>query len=160
MDDFVRGLVVGVALAALVGPIGLLCIRLATTEGQWPAIAAGLGAAVADAVFGAVAGLGLSAVQQFITSNQTVLSLTGGIIIAVVGIVTLRQSATFDARPFDLKTMSKDFGSTFSIAITNPATFVAAFGLFAALGTVDPITRPIGAILLRDYPLDSCKPSC
>ncbi len=63
MDELLRGLLVGVALAAPVGPVGLLCIRLALTQGQWPAFAAGLGAAVADALFGAVGGLGLSVVQ-------------------------------------------------------------------------------------------------
>ena len=141
MEDLLRGLLVGVALAAPVGPVGLLCIRLALTEGQGPAIAAGLGAVVADAIFGAVGGLGLSVVQQFITSNQAVLSAVGGVIICGVGLHTLRQTVSFDGRPVTFKTISKDFTTTFSIAITNSATFVAAFGLFAALRSVDPLER-------------------
>ncbi len=34
------------------------------------------------------------------------------------------------------------------MAITNPATFIAALGLFAALGTVNPAHDPAGAALL------------
>jgi threonine/homoserine/homoserine lactone efflux protein len=79
MDDLIRGLVIGVALAAAVGPVGLICIRLALTQGQWPAVAAGLGAAAADAIFGAIGDLGLSLIQQLITSNQVVLGTIGGL---------------------------------------------------------------------------------
>ena len=148
MDDLLRGVVVGVALAAPVGPVGLLCIRLALTQGQWPAVAAGLGAAVADALFGAVAGLGLTVVQQVITTNQTALSILGGTIISVVGVQTLRQRVAFDDRPVTFKSVSKDFITTFSIAITNPATMVVAFGLFAVLGSVDPVEKPGAAFVM------------
>ncbi len=82
------------------------------------------------------------------TSNQAALSTVGGIIICTVGVLTLRQPVSYDDRPVDLVTMSKDFVTTFSIAITNPATFVAAFGLFAVLGSVDPVEEPRAAVIL------------
>ena len=148
MEEFLRGRAVGVALEAPVGPVGLLCIRLALTQGQWPATAAGVGAATADAVFGAVAGLGLSLIQQFIIGNQTVLGVLGATIVIGLGIVTLRQPVVLDDRPLTLDSFVRDFATAFSFAITNPATFVAAFGLFAALGPVDPNVNPTAAILL------------
>ncbi|HXP96053.1 MAG TPA: LysE family translocator, partial [Telmatospirillum sp.] len=45
---FLRGLAVGFALAAPVGPVGILCVRRALADGRHAAFVAGLGAAFAD----------------------------------------------------------------------------------------------------------------
>lgn len=148
MDDLLRGLIVGVALAAPVGPVGLICIRLALTQGQGPAISAGMGAAVADAIFGAIGGLGLTLIQSFITNNEVVLGSISGLILVVLGTATMRQSVSAEEKPLTLDSMVRDFATTFSLAITNPATFVAALGLFAALGSVNPVQNPTGAVVL------------
>lgn len=137
MNEFLSGALIGLALAAPVGPVGILCIRLALTQGRWASAAAGLGAAAADAIFGAIAGLGLILVQSFIAENQMALGLIGGSIVIGLGISTLRTSTTFDDKPATLMSLSKDFATTFSMAITNPATMVAAFGLIAAVGPID-----------------------
>lgn len=136
MQEFMSGILVGLALAAPVGPVGILCIRLALTQGRWPATAAGLGAATADAIFGAIAGLGLILIQTFIADNQSTLSFVGGLIVMTLGVVTLRTPAVLDSRHTSLVSLAKDFATTFSMAIVNPATMVAAFGLIAAL---DPL---------------------
>ena len=60
-DMFLRGLAIGVAVAAPVGPIGLLCINRTLTAGFAAGLATGLGAATADAAYGAVAAFGLAA---------------------------------------------------------------------------------------------------
>lgn len=137
MNELLSGALIGLALAAPVGPVGVLCIRLAMTQGRWAATAAGMGAAGADAIFGAIAGLGLILVQNFIAENQMALGLIGGLIVIGLGVSTLRTSAIFDDRPMTLMSLSKDFATTFSMAITNPATMVAAFGLMAAFGPID-----------------------
>lgn len=148
MDELIRGLVVGVALAAPVGPVGLIVIRLALTHGQGPAVTAGLGAAVADGIFGAIGGLGLTLIQTFITSNQAALASIGGVILIVLGIGTYRQTVAFDDRPVTFDSMVRDFTASFSLAITNPATMIAALGLFATLGTVNPLATPVRAAML------------
>jgi threonine/homoserine/homoserine lactone efflux protein len=62
---FLRGLVIGFSLAAPVGPIGLLCIRRSLAEGRHVGFVTGLGAATADASYGAIAAFGLTAVSSF-----------------------------------------------------------------------------------------------
>ena len=47
---FYRGLVLGLMIAAPVGPIGLLCMRRTIQKGIWIGFATGLGAAFADAL--------------------------------------------------------------------------------------------------------------
>lgn len=137
MNELFSGTLVGVALAAPVGPVGILCIRLALTQGRWAATAAGMGAAMADAIFGAVSGLGLILIQNFIAEHQQGLGLIGGLIVMGLGISAWRTPATLDEAPITLMALTKDFAATFSMAITNPATMVAAFGLIAAIGPID-----------------------
>jgi threonine/homoserine/homoserine lactone efflux protein len=60
---FARGLAIGFAIAAPVGAIGLLCIRRTLADGRLVGFVSGLGAATADAVYGAIAALGLTAVS-------------------------------------------------------------------------------------------------
>jgi threonine/homoserine/homoserine lactone efflux protein len=148
MEAFLQGMVVGVALAAPVGPVGLLCIRLALTQGRWTATAAGMGAATADGIFGAVAGLGLLFIQNAIARFDTQLSLIGTAIIFAIGIATWRKPASLDSAPPSPFTLARDFALTFSMAITNPATMFAALAMFAALGPVDAVERPVHAVLL------------
>ncbi|MEM8536119.1 MAG: LysE family translocator, partial [Chloroflexota bacterium] len=67
---FVRGIIIGFLIAAPVGPIGVLCIRRTLTDGQIAGLISGLGAATADAVYGCIAGFGLTFVATFLASQQ------------------------------------------------------------------------------------------
>lgn len=148
LPGLVTGLIVGVALAAPVGPVGVICIQRALTQGRWPAVAAGLGAAVADGIFGAVAGLGLVLIQAFIEDYQGAFTLVGVVILATMSINTWRKPVAPDDRPLSPATLAQDFATTFSLAIVNPATMFAAFGLFAAFGPIDASSHPVAASLL------------
>ena len=61
-----RGAVLGFAIAAPVGPIGALCIHRSLAGGRASGFASGLGAATADAVYGALAAFGLTVVTAFL----------------------------------------------------------------------------------------------
>ena len=80
MDAYllINGLVAGFIIAAPVGPVGMLCIRKALVDGHGAAFVAGLGAACADTLFGAIAALGISAVLDFIVNHQIPLKIVGG----------------------------------------------------------------------------------
>jgi len=60
MGLFLEGIIIGLAIAAPVGPIGVLCIRRTLADGRASGFVSGLGAATADAVYGAVAAFGLT----------------------------------------------------------------------------------------------------
>ena len=49
-DLVLKSALVGVIMAAAVGPIWMLCFRRALVEGFWAGFASGLGAAGADAL--------------------------------------------------------------------------------------------------------------
>ena len=47
-----KGITIGFAIAAPVGPIGVLCIRRTLAEGRTSGFVSGLGAASADVIYG------------------------------------------------------------------------------------------------------------
>src|ERR671911_1245142 len=83
---FARGLAIGFAIAAPLGAIGLLCIRRTLADGRLVGFVSGLGAATADAMYGAVAALGLTAISSAIVAHQGVVRLLGGVFLCYLGV--------------------------------------------------------------------------
>ena len=134
---FGRGIAIGFAIAAPIGPVGVFCINKAMADGRASAIVAGLGAALADTIFGAVVGLGLGTVSLFLSQHQIALKLIGGVFMAALGIKTWVAACASAVTLPSVRgpAMWRDFAATFLITITNPATILGVMGVFAALGT-------------------------
>lgn len=124
----------GVLMAAPVGAVGVMCVKRAMS-GEWMrAMAVGLGSATVDAIFGAMAGLGLTLIATMVMTYQTELGLVGGVIITGLGVATYLARPQDDAPGLELQHLWRDFAKAFTLSIANPATFLGALGLFAALG--------------------------
>lgn len=142
-----KGIGIGFAIAAPVGPIGLLCIRRSLAEGQGMGLATGLGAATADAAYGCVAGFGLTAVSGFLVGQRWWLALAGGLFLCYLGV------STFLARPAEHEAQSSHRGvssaflSTFFLTLTNPMTILSFAAVFAGLG-LGSVPGYYGAITL------------
>jgi threonine/homoserine/homoserine lactone efflux protein len=146
---FLRGLLIGLAIAAPVGPIGLLCIRRSLSGGFAPGFFTGLGAAVADGVYGAVAAFGLTAVASFLAAGQGWLRLVGGAALIVLGVsIALKTPpAPRDAaqRGETLAGLAAAFGQTFLLTLANPATVLSFLAIFAGLGLGGAASSAAGA---------------
>ena len=135
MENFFwQGLVIGFSIAAPVGPIGILCVRRTLTGGGWSGFLSGLGAASADAVYGAVAGFGLTAVSTLMLEWQSGLRMGGGLFLCWLAVAAYRTPAaekgTADASGGRLS----DFVSTFFLTLSNPMTILSFLAVFAGLG--------------------------
>src|SRR5881396_291761 len=145
---FLRGIAIGFSIAAPVGPIGVLCIQRALAQGRLCGFASGLGAATADAVYGCVAGFGLTAVSDLLVTQQTWLQLIGGLFLCYLGV------KNFFARPAQSAAAPKGgaltgaYASTFLLTLTNPMTILSFAGVFAGLGFGGGATDYAGAALL------------
>ena len=85
----INGFIFGLVLAAPVGPVGVLCVQRTLSEGRMHGLLSGLGAAVADAIYGAIAAFGVSAVQLWIVDHQSSLRTIGGIVLLLLAAKTL-----------------------------------------------------------------------
>ena len=85
---FGRGLGIGFAIAAPVGPIGLLCIQRTLNDGRVTGLVSGLGAATADAVYGCIAAFGLVLVSAFLIEHQFWLGIVGGLFLCYLAVRT------------------------------------------------------------------------
>src|SRR5215212_2408760 len=88
MSLFLEGVVIGLAVAAPVGPIGVLCIRRTLAYGRASGLVSGLGAATADAAYGSVAALGLTFVTGLLVDAEAWLRLGGGVFLVFLGVKT------------------------------------------------------------------------
>lgn len=145
---FLRGMIVGLLMAAPIGAVGVMCIKRALSDGWLRALAVGVGSATVDALFGTVAGLGLTFVATFVTDHQAAIGAIGGLIVIGMGVVTYHVPIKTEDAKSETGHKRRDFAAAFMLSIANPATLLGAVGLFAALGQVDPKTAPQSAAVL------------
>jgi threonine/homoserine/homoserine lactone efflux protein len=129
-----RGMVIGFAIAAPVGPIGLLCIQRTLTDGRIAGLVSGLGAATADAVYGMVAGFGLTIVSSFLVEQQVWLGAVGGTFLCYLGVRTFLAAPATQAAMGGRGGWWAVYGSTFLLTLTNPMTIFSFVAIFAGLG--------------------------
>jgi threonine/homoserine/homoserine lactone efflux protein len=131
---FARGFAIGVAIAAPVGAIGLLCIRRTLVDGRLAGFVSGLGAATADAIYGAVAALGLTAISSTIVTHQTAVRLIGGVFLMYLGVRTALSHPALDSKTGAAHGLVESFSSTLALTLTNPTTILSFAAVFAGLG--------------------------
>jgi putative LysE/RhtB family amino acid efflux pump len=142
-----RGALVGFAIAAPVGPVGLLCIRRTFAHGPSTGLATGLGAAAADAMYGLIAALGVGAVASLLLEHASTLRIVGGVLMALLGLASLRRArqpvgavACGAAAAPTPSGLLGAFSTTFALTASSPMTILSFAGLLAALAPPDGST--------------------
>ena len=137
---FLSSLLIGLSIAAPVGPIGLLTIQRSLDLGPRAGLATGLGAAAADAVYGAIGAFGVSWLIQALVSVRLPLVLFVAAFLLWMAYGLIRASAPVRAASaVTARNHWQYFASTFALTLSNPATilsFVAIFGAMASHVTV------------------------
>lgn len=125
-----QGLVIGLGIAIPVGPIGLLVIQRTLAGGFRPGFLSGLGAAGADAVYGAIGGFGVGWATALLLDWQAAFRLSGGLFLAWLAWTTFRsRPADQAARPAP----GGNFLSTFLLTMANPATILSFAAIFGGI---------------------------
>jgi len=133
----IEGAAIGFLIAVPVGPAAVLCIRRSITVGAMAGYMTGIGAALGDAVFGAVAAFGLSFVQQFVIEREAWLLGIGGLVLIIMGWTTMRHrprnvgDPVADDREHRFATHFHYASSSFFITVFNPLTVMAFGAAFA-----------------------------
>ena len=130
----IRGVVAGLIIAAPVGPVNLLCIRRTLEKGWKSGIVSGLGAAVADTLYGAIAGFGITLVIQLLIREEFWIRMIGGIFLAGIGVVYYCKPPRSLHAGEDDSSANSDFASALLLNVTNPTTVLSFMAVLATLG--------------------------
>jgi threonine/homoserine/homoserine lactone efflux protein len=153
---FLKGLIIGFAMAVPIGPIGVMCIRKTLAEGHTRGLIIGLGAASADSLYSSIAAFGLTFISDVIATQHFWLRLVGGGLLLFLGIRTFRAKRKVPAIPSDNKGMLRSFASAFFLALTNPVTIFAFVAVFAAFGLGYRLSISSACILVVGVFTGSC----
>jgi threonine/homoserine/homoserine lactone efflux protein len=132
---FFQGAVIGISVAAPVGPMSLLCISRTTISGRWAGFVSGLAAASGDVFYASLGAFGIRSVSSLLVTQQFWLRLFGGCYLLYLAAIT------FDAVPKQPEKMRparegllRIYGSTFVLNLANPMTFLPFVAFFAGAG--------------------------
>src|SRR5258705_7448883 len=132
---FLKGLAFGFVLAATVGPMWVLCFRRTVEQGALAGLASGMGIAVADGLYGAVAAFGLTAVSGFLLEHRLWIGLAGAAFLLYLGTKSLlAKPKELSAENTERTGLLAAFLSTLGLTLTNPPTILAFPAIFAGLG--------------------------
>jgi threonine/homoserine/homoserine lactone efflux protein len=129
----IRGLAAGLIIAAPVGPVNVLCIRRTLKKGWKSGMLSGFGAALADTLYGAIAGFSITLVIQFLIREEFWIRLIGGILLMGIGVVYYcKTPGPLEAGGDD--SAHSDVISTLLLTATNPTTVLSFLAVLATLG--------------------------
>lgn len=148
LELLLRGVLAGLAIAAPVGPVNVLCMSRTVTKGRLHGIVSGLGAAVADTLYGSIAGFSITFVIDWLIRESFWIRLIGGFVLIATGI------AFYLRKPKSLKDANgsqsahSDFVTTLLLALTNPTTVISFLAVLAILGLGDSRPKTLTAVLV------------
>ena len=139
---------IGLVVAAPLGPIGIISLQRTLSKGYLSGLFSGLGISTADAIYGALATFGVTAISSFLISQALWLKIIGGIVICGLGIRIYNQAGY---QNMSASANNKScFGAYFSaliLTLMNPALIFSFVAIFASLGIVYTKTNPISTLL-------------
>jgi threonine/homoserine/homoserine lactone efflux protein len=142
-----RGFIIGISIAAPVGPIGVLCIRRTLSDGRLTGLLSGLGAASADMIYGAIAAFGLAVIMNALLDQKFWLQLLGGFFLLYLGIKTLLSRPAEEAAQTNRSGLLGAYFSTLLLTITNPMTILSFIAIFAGVMSTNTSGTPIVLVI-------------
>jgi threonine/homoserine/homoserine lactone efflux protein len=137
LAHFYMAILAGLAIAAPVGPIGIICIKRTLDFGFARGFASGLGAAMADGCYGLIAAVSMTSALAIISPHANLMNVCAAILLFKIGIDTFRtvpKEASEAAVENEKKGLLAAFFSTLFLTMLNPMTMMSFIAVFAAVG--------------------------
>lgn len=148
------GLVIGILVAAPVGPVNVLCIQRAIERGFWGGVAAGIGAVLGDGLIALFAAMGVGAISGAVQDYRTAIQIVGGLALAVFGLKLYKTRPRIEmlhpshAENASLKDFAWDIPQTFFLTITNPGAVLGLFAIFGGVSTFVEVKTYVDALTM------------
>ncbi|MEL7048364.1 MAG: LysE family transporter [Pseudomonadota bacterium] len=147
------GMMIGILVAAPVGPVNVLCVQRSISRGVAGGVAAGVGAVLGDGLIAFSAALGIGLITGFVESYRTAILFIGASVLLAFGWSLYRAKPNFvppsedGENPHDVRAYFWDIVKTFLLTITNPGAVLGLFAIFGGIGTYVEI-QGLGEALL------------
>jgi threonine/homoserine/homoserine lactone efflux protein len=140
---FAQSMLIGLSIAAPVGQIGVLAIQRTLDHGRAAGLATGLGAAFADAVYGAIGAFGVTTLIAWLLGIKTWLGLFGAAFLLWLAwrIATKPVVRSTGGHP-PPGTLMRYVSGTFLLTLSNPTTILSFMAVFGALAGRAPAASP------------------
>lgn len=146
---FIRGLILGLSIAAAIGPMSILCMRRTLVQGQLTGLLTGAGIASADGVYATIAAFGLTAVTELLVDQRRWMQLVGGIFLAYLGVKIARSLPAREAAAArQARNLFGAWASALALTLANPMTILSFVALFAGLGLASASGYLSGVVLV------------
>lgn len=134
--DISKGVLLGLVVAAPVGPLAVLLISRTLRLGSAAGLASGLGCATADAICAGLAAFGISLAAGFLQTHAFWLQLGGGILLLALGLHNILQKSPMVAaarQDLGASHLWTSFASCALLTIANPMTLLAFSAILAGM---------------------------
>lgn len=133
----IYGLVAGLLASILLGPIGVLCIQRTISKSQRDGFVSGMGAAVADTLYAALAVFALAWIENVIISYEMWFEILGGMLIMGFGLMMFFKKPQRISTIRPQKSSGGDLANFLSVlflSLPNPGYFFIFVTIFTAIG--------------------------
>ena len=131
---FLKGIFVGIYIAAPIGPISILCIRRTMKNGYSSGVASAFGVVTAEIFYASVAIYGLTLISDFLIGYKFWLQLMGGAFLLNLGVKTFFSNPDDHSKLSKQITLFNDYLSIVFLTIANPMTIINFIAVFATFG--------------------------
>lgn len=140
---FWKSLSIGMAVAAPVGPMGLLCIHRTLDHGQRSGLVFGAGVAAADMTYAAIAAFGVTAVSSVLLAGTAWIRLIGSVLLIILGVRIALAAPRTNNRGASAGSRGRVFVTAYGLTMTNPPTILFFAGIFAAVASMASTSQSI-----------------
>ncbi len=134
LGAIIQQIVLGISLAAPVGPINIEMLKRGIERGFWHAWVVGIGGMTADILFMLLIYFGLSSVFMY-TYVQAFMYCTGFFLLFYLGFQSVKQGisqSNMEYKKEEVGSLKQSFMAGFLIAISNPLNLVFWFGIYGS----------------------------
>lgn len=148
------GIIIGIVVAAPVGPVNVLCIQRAIARGFWGGLAAGIGAMLGDGLIALFAALGVGAISGAVTKYRAIIQMVGGLALVAFGVRLCTAPAVLELDRAEnggagtLLDYAWDIPKTFFLTITNPGAVLGLFAIFGGVSTYVEVKSRTDALVM------------
>jgi threonine/homoserine/homoserine lactone efflux protein len=147
LSYLVHGIGLGVAIVLPLGPMKILCLRRVVAFGPLAGGVTAIGVVSGDAVFVAIAALGLTAVAAALQSVAPLLRLAGGIALLVLAVRALRRAPPGAELRLGRTRLLSMYAGTVGLTLSNPTTIVMFTTVLLSAGGLESIAAAGGGLI-------------